>query len=405
MQILFMKKRVLALGLCVVMMFSVTACRSSGKVDKDSGNVGKVTNAKADMKGTDYKSQVVLPDYKNLTVGESAAEVSEESIKKVDCLFIASGNYKVNTENIGQKQGTISNYDIVNIDYVGTKDGVAFERGSDTNFNLGIGTGTFISGFEEGLIGVETGQTVDLSLTFPETYSDTELAGQNVIFKVTVNYIVEINDSFIKDNTDEIYYFMYQYFSAGKMLETAEEYYQMVKDNLKVVNIVSAKFQSIIDQAEIKDNAEELQAFINEQKEPYVEVAEQNGMELSDVLSYYFNAATEEEFDEYLTTIFHNYVTMLAIARAENLEVTEEEYTSLTQAIVDHSNGAYADIAAFQEDYPKQSTVDEILCGKVYHTVAGYIRIVSDEEAEQDTTAGEEETKDGAEETTAAEQD
>lgn len=382
------------------MMFSATAC---GKSTRGSGNVGK-TNSKADMKGTKYNAQIKLPDYKNLTIGESKAAVPDENVKKVDCLFITSGNYNVNTQNVGHKQGTVSNFDIVNIDYTGTKDGVAFDGGTDTGYNLGIGTGAFIDGFEEGLIGVETGQTVDLSLTFPENYKNTELAGQNVVFKVTVNYILEVNDSFIKDNTDEIYYFMYQYFSTGKYLETAEEYYQMVRDNLKVVNIVSAKFQSIIDSAEIKDDKKELKEFIEEQKAPYIDLAEQNKMELTDVLTYYFNISTEEAFDEYLTNIYHNYVTMMAIARAEGLEVTEEEYTNITQAMVDHSAGQYADIAAFQKDYPKQATVDDIICGKVYHRVASYVKVVSDEEAaqqEQETTTANDETGADGETTTA----
>lgn len=397
-----MKKRILALSLCIVMAFSATACGKFSMSGKKSDNVGKVTNAKADMKGTKYKSSVILPDYKNLTIGESAAAVPEENLKKIDCLLITSGNYNVDTKNIGQKQGTVSEYDIVNIDYVGTKDGVAFDGGTGSDFNLGIGTGAFIDGFEDGLIGVETGQTVDLTLTFPENYKNTELAGQPVVFKVTVNYILEVNDEFIKDNADEIYYFMYQYFSTGKELDTAEEFYQMVRDNLKIVNIVSAKFQSIRDGAEIRDNQKELADFIKEQKAPYEEIAEQNEIELTEVLSYYFNMSSEEDFNEYLTNIFHNYVVMLAIARQENLEVTDEEYTSITQAIVDHSNGQYEDIAAFQKDYPKQSTVDDILCGKVYHTVAGYVKVVSDEEAEQDTTAAEDETTQ-EEETTAAE--
>lgn len=392
-----MKKRILALGLCIVMAFSATACGADSKKTASSGNVGKVANSKADMKGTKYKSSVKLPDYKNMTIGESAAAVTDETVKKIDCVLITSGNYNVDTKNIGQKQGTVSNYDIVNIDYVGTKDGVPFDGGTASGTNLGIGTGSFISGFEEGLVGVETGQTVDLSLTFPENYQNTELAGKDVVFKVTVNYILEVNDDFIKDNTDEIYYFMYQYFSTGKKLETAEEYYQMVRDNLKIVNIVSNKFQSIIDGASIEDDQTELAAFIEEQKAPYIEVAQQNNMELTDVISYYFNMSTEEEFNEYLTGIFHNYLVMLKLAREEGLEVTKDEYESIVQAIVDHSSGQYEDIASFQKDYPKQTTVNDIICGKVYHRVAGYVKVVPDEEAEPETTAAEEETTTAAE--------
>ena len=161
------------------------------------------------MKGTEYKTAVKLPDYKSLTVAESVAAVSDASVAKVDCLLLSSGYFDINMDNITKKEGTVSNYDLVNIDYVGTKDGVEFDGGSAEGYILGIGTGTFIDGFEEGLIGVQTGQTVELSLTFPDTYSNTDLAGQDVIFTVTVNYIAEMNDTFVQDNADEIYYFMY----------------------------------------------------------------------------------------------------------------------------------------------------------------------------------------------------
>ena len=174
-------------------------------------------------------------------------------------------------------------------------------------------------------------------------------------------------------------------------VETVEEYYETIKKNMKVVNIVSDKFQTIRDSAEITDDADELAAFLEEQKAPYMEMAEAYEMEFLDVVYYYTQTSfsTEEEFDEYLTDIFHNYVVMIALAREEGLEVTEDEYTTLVQSFIDHSSGQYADIAAFQEDYPKQDSVDGILCGKVYHKIAEYIEVVPDAEAEQDTTTSE----------------
>lgn len=85
---------------------------------------------------------------------------------------------------------TVSEGDTVNIDFVGKKDGEAFEGGSG-NSDLTIGSGQFIPGFEEGLIGVKVGDTVDLNLTFPEVYKNNpDLAGQDVVFTVTVNKIV-----------------------------------------------------------------------------------------------------------------------------------------------------------------------------------------------------------------------
>ena len=94
--------------------------------------------------------------------------------------------------------------DTVVIDYVGTKDGVAFEGGTSTSStNLTIGSGTFIPGFEDGLIGTKPGDVVTLDLTFPEDYGTEELAGQAVQFEVTVHYILptfaDITDDVVAD--------------------------------------------------------------------------------------------------------------------------------------------------------------------------------------------------------------
>lgn len=85
-------------------------------------------------------------------------------------------------------EGVIEYGDTANIDYKGTLNGVAFEGGTSIGYDLTIGSGTFIDGFEEGLVGVTIGQTVNLDLTFPESYQSTELAGQAVVFEVKVNY-------------------------------------------------------------------------------------------------------------------------------------------------------------------------------------------------------------------------
>lgn len=85
--------------------------------------------------------------------------------------------------------GPIQNGDVANIDYEGKKDGVAFEGGTAKGYDLTIGSGSFIEGFESGLVGKKKGETVDLNLTFPEGYQAADLAGKAVVFTVTVNSI------------------------------------------------------------------------------------------------------------------------------------------------------------------------------------------------------------------------
>ena len=81
--------------------------------------------------------------------------------------------------------------DVANIDFVGYHDGTAFDGGTGTGFDLTIGSGQFIEGFEEGLIGANVGETRDLNLTFPDPYTNPDLAGEDVVFEVTVNSISE----------------------------------------------------------------------------------------------------------------------------------------------------------------------------------------------------------------------
>jgi len=115
--------------------------------------------------------------------GDNAKDVSK---------YVTLGEYKgvqvtIEEENLDRP---VEVGDTVNIDYVGKKDDVAFEGGTAQGYDLGIGSGSFIDGFEDGLVGVMPGETVDLNLTFPEQYHSEELAGAEVVFTVTVNYIV-----------------------------------------------------------------------------------------------------------------------------------------------------------------------------------------------------------------------
>ena len=99
---------------------------------------------------------------------------------------------------------TVESGDVVNIDYTGTLNGEAFDGGSDTGYNLEIGSGQFIDGFEDGLIGANVGESRDLNLTFPEDYPSADMAGQAVVFHVTVNGIMNAADATL-DTVDDAY--------------------------------------------------------------------------------------------------------------------------------------------------------------------------------------------------------
>ena len=118
------------------------------------------------------------------------------------------------------------NGDTVNIDYVGKKDDVAFDGGTASGYDLTLGSGTFIPGFEEGLVGTKAGDQVSLDLTFPEDYGAAELAGAAVVFDVTVNSIkpgepVEYTDELVAANTE---------------YDTTEKYNEYLKESIRSTN-------------------------------------------------------------------------------------------------------------------------------------------------------------------------
>lgn len=133
-----------------------------------------------------------INDY--ISVGEYSNVVDRKSLEYFDALD-EFYNMTYGTDlGYETEEGKVENGDLANIDYVGKLDGVAFEGGTGKNYDLGIGSGTFIPGFEDGLIGVDIGSTVDLDITFPKEYQSAELAGKAVVFTVTVNYVTKYAD-------------------------------------------------------------------------------------------------------------------------------------------------------------------------------------------------------------------
>ena len=130
-------------------------------------------------------SNIELGEYKNLGIKKEEAKVTKKEIEhEIDHII---DNYA----EIVEKDGKIKNKDIAIIDFEGFKDGVAFEGGKGENYQLEIGSNSFIPGFEEGLIGLSKGDEKDLELTFPKDYHSEELKGKDVVFKVKINEVKE----------------------------------------------------------------------------------------------------------------------------------------------------------------------------------------------------------------------
>ena len=336
----------------------------------------------ADIPEYDASEYVTLGEYKDLTVEVTPVEVTDEQVMDK----IASETKQTLTE------GTVESGDTVNIDYVGKIDGEEFDGGSAEGYDLEIGSCTFIDGFEDGIIGMQVGDTKDLELKFPEDYHSTDLAGKDVVFTVTVNSI-----SRVPELTDEV---------ADSVVEgmTAEAYQESVRQDLEDQAKESQKteaeqklLQAVYENATIDGYPEEnLQYTIKRAKDYYEWLASMYGMSLDDYLKNY--GMTQDEFNEQIQPVAEEALgeemTLLAIAKEENIEVSDEEYEAglaryaEAQGMDDPSKLE----EAYGENYIKNSLLQEKVLEFLYEnaTIEEVAETEAESESESETEAASE---------------
>ena len=164
-------------------------------------NYSEGLEANGFISGLTANTNIDLADYKNMQVSMTDVEYKDE---EVDAAIEAYRNsHKVISTQEGLK---VADGDTVNIDYVGSVDGVEFEGGSAQGYDLTIGSGSFIEGFEEQLVGAENLSTFDINVTFPADYSEPDLAGADAVFNITINgiYVLpEFTDEYVAENLSD----------------------------------------------------------------------------------------------------------------------------------------------------------------------------------------------------------
>ena len=211
-------------------------------------------------------------DYKGIELSlPRQAEVTDEDVNTIAVQTYAQMGAKSNS-----KKTVVEDGDIVNIDFIGKKDGVAFDGGTAESYTLEIGSGSFIDGFEDGLIGVNVGETTDLNLTFPEDYGNTDLAGQDVVFTVTVNYIYpSCKEEMIDDeiavitegeysNVEGFYQFCREYLEAS-----AKYNYTVNKENAVIAKLDAIADVKEISQATVDKYTDQLTESLEKQAASY----------------------------------------------------------------------------------------------------------------------------------------
>ncbi len=285
-------------------------------------NVEEISEEAATMSFTfAIKPEVKLGEYKGLAYEVEETSVSEEEVE---------AELKRIQENFAElevkENGEVENGDTAVIDFEGFKDGVAFEGGKGENYPLEIGSNSFIPGFEEQLIGMKKEETKDINVTFPENYQAAELAGQPVVFKVTVHEIKakvlpELNDDLAKDvNAPDV--------------ETMDDLKALIRKNQEEQKRQNAEneatnklISTVVDACEVEIPEVMIKNETDDMIQDYANRLQQQGISLTQF--FQITGQSEETLREQMAKDAESKVKLRlvldAIATQENLEVGEED--------------------------------------------------------------------------------
>lgn len=370
----------------------------------ETGETGEVSETEAAAQETeavperpDYNAldYVTLGEYTGLTVTVDLTVSEEEVQQEIESSIRLSGEL----ENV--EDGVVEEGDTVNIDYEGKLDGEAFEGGTDKGYDLEIGSNTFIDGFEEGLIGTAKGETVDLPLTFPENYFSEDLAGQDVVFTVTVNEIQRVPEL-----TDELASTLSEgaYTDAASYQDSVRQELESQRAQQRDAMASQEILTQIAASSTIESYPQEMVDYSVESTMSYYEsMAEAYGMEMEEFLTAYMGLTEEELREQAALAASQSMQTELylkAIAEQEGIEVTEEEFQSGAQEYADQYGFESTD--ALMDYYGEGTVRISLLQDKVMDFLMENTTVeeVTQEESE---SAGEAETEAASEETQDAE--
>ena len=263
--------------------------------------------------------EVTLGEYKNLTVATHEHPVSEDMVKE----RVERDRERV-SRMVDITDRPIEQGDTVNLDYMGTVDGVAFAGGTAQEQTLVIGSGHFIPGFEEQMIGIAVGEEKDLSIKFPEEYHAAELAGKDAVFHVKVNGIQkkelpELDDEFAMDVSDFDTFAAYEADIRSKLEEEAQKSLDVERENALIEKAV-ANASMDVPPSMVEDQLDQIvremqlrMAYQGLKMEDYLKYTGQTAQQLRDM--YRSDAESRVKME----------LTLEAIRKAEGIEPTEEE--------------------------------------------------------------------------------
>ena len=305
------------------------------------------------------RPEVELGAYKGVEIEKVITEVTdedmEEEIKKVQ----EQNSREVTVERVAE------NGDTVMIDYAGSVDGVAFDGGTAEGQALVLGSGTFIPGFEEQLIGAAAGADVDVNVTFPEEYHAKDLAGKAALFKVKVHEVKtkeypEVDDEFAQDVSDFETLAEYKE-DLKKRLEERKAETAKAERQQKVMNIVVENAKMDIPEAMVKKSTDDM---MNQ----YAQDLAAQGLSMD--IYFQYTGMTPQQLAEQMKpqalANIKNRLVLDAIAAAENVEITDEEIEAEIKRLAEtwkmeaDKVREYMDVDLMRKDMSAQKALDMI---------------------------------------------
>lgn len=295
------------------------------EISKDNGLVMVVN--------VEVKPEFELGAYKGIEISKVDNTVSEED---VEARLNEMVNRNARLTSVEDK--ALENGDTAVIDFEGFENGVAFEGGKGENYNLVIGSNTFIPGFEDQLVGKKAGEEVEVNVTFPEEYHAENLAGKPVVFKVKVNEVKvkelpELNDEFAADTTE---FNTLAELRADVTAKAEEESKEAAKNELRnrVIEKVVANTEVEVPEAMVKHEIDnqlmELNYQLQYQGFGMEQFLQMTGKTMDEFKAEFTASRREEALRNVKTSL-----VIEAIAKAENVEVSEEEVNSEVQKMAD----------------------------------------------------------------------
>lgn len=375
-----MKKKAVVAMLIMCMAVSAAACGKSSDTEKTTTETTDTKDSEdsekdstdTDTKETDSSGESRLVSVKDVskyvTIGEyKGLELTRTSQPVTDDDVQAEINYNLEDNGSEVKDGTVENGDTVTINFTGTIDGKEFDGGSAEDYELVVGDGEMIDGFEDGIVGMKSGETKELDLTFPDDYYEESVAGKAVVFKVTLQKFTrpaELTDEWVAENTE---------------YKTVDEYRAAVKTQLEDTAVQTADYELYSDAwnevqaaSEIKDYPKEdvdaAKKSYQELNEKYVKDA---GMEMADFLES--QGMSEEDYEsecqQYAESKVEQNLIVQGIMDAEGLSIDDEETQKLKDDLI--KEYGFASIDEMIETYGEQEVNESLALLRVERFIVG----------------------------------